>query len=65
MPRLNSLSQFVRDQIDNLRSNLSKAALILVTELFKAKRDREIAPFVSLTLPSILIKTVYEKNFIV
>jgi hypothetical protein len=44
---------------------LIKNALKFVTELFFEKRDREIAEFVKIVLPAVLIKTVYEKNFIV
>lgn len=42
-----------------------KNSLILVNELFSNKRDREMAEFVRVVLPQVLIKTVYEKNFIV
>jgi hypothetical protein len=42
-----------------------KNALIFVSELFSAKRDQEVANAVKHILPLVLIKTVYEKNFIV
>jgi len=39
--------------------------LIFLNELFSQPRDKEIAGFVKVVLPQVLIKTVYEKNFIV
>ena len=42
-----------------------KNALLLMSELFSSKRDKEFAVAVKEILPLVLIKTVYEKNFIV
>jgi hypothetical protein len=42
-----------------------KNSLLFVNELFSQKKDQEIGQFVKTVLPHVLIKTVYEKNFIV
>ena len=42
-----------------------KNALLFVKEFFSEKRNKNIGSFVKLILPVVLIKTVYEKNFIV
>lgn len=64
-----ALSSFVRDQVDSLRSNLGKCALMLVKEVFQAgaesaEADSRLAPFVRQVLPTVILKTVFEKNFI-
>jgi len=51
--------------VDNLRSNLLKNGLLLTEEIFKVKRDKEISSFAKTVLPAVLVKTIYEKNFIV
>ncbi len=55
---------FIKAQVDNLRSNLSKNALLLVQEVFSDVRGNEIAGFIRLVVPTVLIKTDFEKNFI-
>lgn len=61
-------SEFVKGQVDNLRSNLSKNALLFLKEFSSHQRMSSydtIGPFVKVVFPQALIKTVYEKNFIV
>lgn len=62
---------FLKASIDNLRSGISKNALMLTTELFKNRdlmnlQDNQatIVSFVQVLMPSIVHKTVYEKTFI-
>ena len=59
------LSEFLKTQVENLRSNLSKNGLLLLQELCSLKRDREMSGIIKVLLPGALIKTVFEKNFIV
>ena len=42
-----------------------KNGLLFVQEVFAEKRAEEVGGFVKLVLPSVLLKTVFEKNFIV
>lgn len=42
-----------------------KNALLLTAEIFKSKLGEESAQFLKLVLPAVLLKTIYEKNFIV
>ena len=66
----NIMAPFVKEQIENLRSNVSKCALMLVKEVFQLGFSQEVIgdsrlkTFVRLALPGTLHKTVYEKNFI-
>lgn len=62
--KIDSFCDFVKSQVESLRSNLIKNALILVREVFSKKRDREMASFAKSILPSVLVKAIYEKNFI-
>jgi hypothetical protein len=60
----------VKGQIDNLRSNLIKNALLFLNEFFSVPilNEHQVAltsSFVKAVVPAVLIKTVYEKNFIV
>jgi hypothetical protein len=62
---INQFSLFIFKAIDNLRSNLSKNALLLVKEVYE--NFRHVAPnddFVELTLPKILEKGISDKSFI-
>lgn len=66
----NIIAPFVKEQIENLRSNVSKCALMLVKEVFQLGFSQEVIgdtrlkTFVRLTLPGTLRFTVFEKNFI-
>jgi hypothetical protein len=51
--------------VDNLRSNLLKNGLIFTEELLNVHRNMEIGTFIKQVLPAVLLKTIYEKNFIV
>ncbi len=62
--RLTPLVPFLVECITSLRSNLSKNSLLLVQELFREERDKEMAEFTDGILTSILEKTVFEKAFI-
>lgn len=60
---------FVKEHIDNLRSNLSKCALMLAKEVFEvgasaSGQDTRLGKFTAAVLPHALIKTVFEKHFI-
>ena len=64
-----AIAPFVKEQIDNLRSNLSKCALMLIKEVFEMsgkeeRPDQRLRVFIRTVLPTALIKTVFEKNFI-
>lgn len=60
------IGDFIKKQIENLRSNLIKNGLLFSQELFSVqKANPQIVPFACHILPAILIKTVYEKNFVV
>ena len=68
---LEHFAEFIKDSIENLRSGISKDALMLTTELFdnqNAMKDPQsqeaIIRFIEITMPSIVVKTVYEKAFI-
>ena len=63
--KMSNFAEFVKSQIDNLRSNLIKNSLLFVKELFTERSDKELSEFVRIVLPHVLLKTVYEKNFIV
>lgn len=62
------VAKFAREQIDNLRSNLAKCALMLVKEVFadgvKEGPDSRLRVFIRAVLPLTLLKTIFEKNFI-
>ena len=63
--KMSNFAEFVKSQTDNLRSNLIKNSLLFVKELFTERSDKELSEFVRIVLPHVLLKTVYEKNFIV
>lgn len=63
------VAPFIAAQVDNLRSNISKCALMLVKEFFMRgadtpEPDARMSHFCRLVIPVTLIKTVYEKQFI-
>lgn len=62
-------SKFVKGQIDNLRSNLSKNSLLFLKEFSSNKRNEgdhiKLSVFITHVYPIALVKTIYEKNFIV
>ena len=62
--RIGEIAQFVKEQVENLRSNNSKNALLLTKELCSQAKDKEFSSFVAVVLSSVLLKTVYDKNFI-
>lgn len=64
---LDQFSKFVRSQVDNLRSNLSKNSLLFLKEFSANKQvdHAKISGFIAHVYPVALIKTIYEKNFIV
>ena len=68
MENLISFSKFIKDSIDNLRSGISKNALMFTTEFFGnqqgKKDDEQMINFIEVVAPSILFKTVYDKLFI-
>jgi hypothetical protein len=60
---------FIKEQIENLRSNLSKCALMFVKEVFmqgasQTEPDDRLAEFMRTALQPTLVKTVFEKHFI-
>jgi len=60
------VAPFIAAQVNNLRSNISKCALMLVKEFFMkgaeiSEPDLRMAHFSRIVLPVTLIKTVYEK----
>lgn len=63
------IAPFCAQQVENLRSNVSKCALMLVKEIFIAastvpEPEAHMQPFIEKVLPNTLHKTVYEKQFI-
>lgn len=76
MENLGNFTQFIHDSVDNLRSGISKNALMLTTELSlndnalgvtakdsEKNRDKTIK-FIQSVVPVLLFKTVYDKVFI-
>lgn len=62
---------FCKDSVENLRSNISKNALMFCTELFNNKEIiseikycEQSTKFIKTIMPSLLFKTVYDKVFI-
>mmetsp|Transcript_14508 Transcript_14508/g.22516 ORF Transcript_14508/g.22516 Transcript_14508/m.22516 type:complete len:282 (+) Transcript_14508:56-901(+) len=58
---------FLKASVDNLRSGISKDALMFTTEFLKDKGEtttESLVEFIKVVGPSILHKTVYEKAFI-
>ena len=76
MKYLNKLTDFIKNSVDNLRSGISKNALMLTTEISlneealgikspKAQENNEnILLYINTVLPIVLFKTVYDKVFI-
>lgn len=65
------IAQFVKEGVDNLRSNLTKCALMLVKEIFGStgadvyqEPDQRLRSLLRTSLPTVLLKTVFEKQFI-
>ena len=62
---LNVISKFIKSSVENLRSGISKNALVFLTEFFGSVRKKEsLADFVAKILPSIMVKTGADKVFI-
>jgi len=62
-------TNFIKEQVENLRSNLSKCALMLVKEVFMQNaahpiHESPMGEFMRVALQATLIKTVFEKHFI-
>jgi hypothetical protein len=57
---------FMKESVENLRSGISKNALMLVTEFFQQKHDvtDELLVFIHGVMPTVLLKTAYDKVFI-
>jgi hypothetical protein len=60
------VAPFIAAQVDNLRSNISKCALMLVKEIYLKgaeipEPDGRMSHFSRIVLPITLIKTIYEK----
>ena len=71
MANISKFFTFVMDSIDNLRSGISKNALMFASEFFGNKEvmknpnfERTIIDFILTSMPSILGKTISEKAFI-
>lgn len=76
MKYLNKLTEFIKNSVDNLRSGISKNALMLTTEISQngeavgikspdaEKNNENILDYINTVLPSVLFKTVYDKVFI-
>jgi hypothetical protein len=63
------VAPFAEQQVENLRSNVSKCALMLVKEILMLASDQDSPDlrmrfFIKQVLPITLHKTVYEKQFI-
>ena len=71
MENLEFFSNFVKSQVENLRSNLSKNSLMLCTEFFKNKESLQeekyqsaLINFLNIVLPAVFMRCVYDKVFI-
>lgn len=76
MKYLNKLTDFIKNSVDNLRSGISKNALMLTTEISMnddalgvkspnaEQNNQMILGYIDTVLPSVLFKTVYDKVFI-
>ena len=68
---LPDFAKFIKESVENLRSGISKDSLMFTTEFFsntstltEEKYQPAIISFVSITMPSVVFKTVYDKTFI-
>jgi len=61
---LSDIADFCKAHVENLRSNVSKNALMAVKEIFSKEHDKESADFVRKVLPACLLKVSYDKVFI-
>jgi len=68
---LPTFSQFFKDSVENLRSGISKSSLMFLNEFFKADHCHHgdtsgdaVTGLIEKVMPSVLIKTNYEKVFI-
>ena len=68
---LSDFAKFIKESVENLRSGISKNALMFTTEFFtnsstlaEEKYQATIISFISVAMPSIVFKTVYDKTFI-
>ena len=71
MVEISKYFKFIKDSIENLRSGISKNALLFMTEFFNneevmtnADYKETITEFVNTTMATIVFKTIYEKAFI-
>jgi len=72
MQNLSSFTHFLKNSVDNLRSGISKNALMFTTEFLGHENqlsrgvelDETMINFIDVVAPSILQKTVYDKLFI-
>ena len=71
MENLEYFTPFVKISVDNLRSNISKNSLMFCNEFFTnkdslqtQKYQESLINFLNLVLPSVFLRTVYDKVFI-
>ena len=71
MENLEVFTPFMKSAVDNLRSNISKNSLMFCTEFFNnaetlqtEKYQESLIKFLEVLLPSIFLRTVYDKVFI-
>jgi len=67
MENLHCFTKFLKDSIENLRSGISKNALMFTTEFLGStgnKNKEQMIKFIEEVSASILFKTVYDKLFI-
>ena len=64
-------AQFLKDSVDNLRSGISKNSLMFLNEFFQGdhcshgdEKSEAVSCVIETVMPSVLIKTNYEKVFI-
>jgi len=65
MPHLELLTPLIAEAVESLRSNISKNALLLVTEMFSFKReDGHNSHIVNYLIPVVFLKSINDKQFI-
>ena len=71
MANLDAFTPFLKASVDNLRSNISKNSLMFCNEFFSnteslqnEKHQEQLIKFLKVALPSIFLRTVYDKVFI-
>jgi hypothetical protein len=62
--KLPEATPFIEESIDNLRSNISKNSLLLVSEIFAVPRIYDLGLLLEHVLRPTLLKTTFEKQFI-